>query len=336
MICGWNRRRGSERARPVISAALLALTVVATAAGGAGAGLASARPPGPAVSPAALPLPLLLPPAPGSAAPAAPRATGGPPPPPGAVVWAGAAPPDAGELAWLREDRAWLAGPAAASLPRLAAADTVAGAAAGAQDALRRRLAVAIIARGDTVGPLRAPASALRDRWLARGYLQAAVEARGDSLAVDPGGAWTFGDWDVGGEAFPGRERLLADWLPASGGRFEARRLDDAATGLLEALGELGYPFPRWIVSDLHLDARARAVDTRAVLLPGVASRIGPVTSDLEDPRAQRFLVRSSGLRTGAPVRGSDLRRAVERLWARDLWEEVGEPRVYATTAADK
>jgi outer membrane protein assembly factor BamA len=185
------------------------------------------------------------------------------------------------------------------------------------------------------VAPLRGAGAVLRDRWLARGYLQAAVGARGDTLLLSPGGPWELGAWDVGGEDFPGRERLLGDWLPPTGSRFEAQRLDAAAAGLLEAVGELGYPFPRWVVSDLRLDTSRRAVDVAAVLLPGKAASIGPVTTDLADDRARRFLARASGLRPGAPVRGSDLHRAVERLWARDLWEEIGEPRVYATTAAD-
>jgi outer membrane protein assembly factor BamA len=89
------------------------------------------------------------------------------------------------------------------------------------------------------------------------------------------------------------------------------------------------------VVSDLRLDAAARTVIIVASLLPGSSARVGPVTSSLADPRAARFLVRASGLEAGAPIRGSELRRAVERLWARDLYAEVDTPRVYTTTAAD-
>lgn len=350
MTCGWNRRRGSERVPLVIAAALAALvagipSTVPSAVmpgGGAAEDAGTGARTMPTWSPAALPLPILLPPS-LLPSPAGPAAAPGPVARDAAtpqrrvatIIWAGDGAPGPREQEWLREDRAWLAGAGAASLPRIAAIDTVAGGTGPALASLRRRLAVAIVVRGDTIGPLRGPASVLRDRWLARGFLQAAVAARGDSLTVAPGRSWTFGAWDVGGEDFSGRSRLLADWLPATGSRFEAQRLDAAASGLLESIGESGYPFPRWVVSDLRLDAASRTVDVKAVLLPGVASRIGPITSDLDDPRATGFLARASGLRQGAPVRGSDLRRAVERLWSRDLWEDIGEPRVYATSAPD-
>ena len=120
-----------------------------------------------------------------------------------------------------------------------------------------------------------------------------------------------------------------------AGSRFEAGNIDYGVRALLEAIGELGYPFPRWVVSDLRLDAAARTVTIVATLLPGTPARIGPVTSDVGDPRAERFLARASGLQPGAPLRGSDLRRAVERLWARDLYAEVDTARVYTTTAVD-
>ncbi|MBK8166299.1 MAG: hypothetical protein IPK64_10105 [bacterium] len=349
MTCGWNRRHGSEFAPLAGEAALMALATwihlvvlpVDAAAVAVGGTAADARDGGrlvvPTLPPTALPLPILLPPPlgptvlPRVAAPGAEATARWQP----VISWAEPRAPGPREQAWLQEDRAWLAGTGAASLPRIAGPDTVAGGTGPAPDSLRRRLAVAIIARGDTIAPLRGPAAVLRDRWLARGHLQTRVVARGDTLTVAPGGSWSIGHWDVGGEDFPGRERLLEDWLLPVGSRFEASRVDDAASGLLETIGELGYPFPRWVVSDLSLDPVARTVDVKAVLLTGVTSHIGPVTSDLADPRARNFLARASGLRRGAPVRGSDLRRAVERLWSRDLWEDVGEPRVYTTSAPD-
>lgn len=348
MTSGWNRRRASEGGRAGASARatalqclLAALAAVVLAAPGAGTAAQAADPGAatalrPALPPAlpltAFPLRVLPPPAVtamagAGAAPGAAR--------PRVVAWSRSAPPGAREQSWLDEDRSWLAGPAAAWLPQVAPADSAAGGRSPGAEALRRRLAVAVVARGDTIAPLRGAAAVLRDRWLGRGYLQASVAGRGDTLALDPGEPWTLGTWAVGGEDFPGRAVLLADWLPPAGARFEAQRVDLAAQALLEAVGELGYPFPRWVVSDVVLDAATREVRVSAVLLPGKRAAIGPVTSGVGDLRAGRFLARASGLRRGAPVRGSDLRRGLERLWARDLWEGLEPPRVYPTSASD-
>lgn len=321
MTFGWNRPRGSERAplRRRCAAApprfAVALAVVAGLATSASVRSAGAWP-GPFV---------VLPPLPtdaGSRAVARAVATRRP----SVLVTEPALPAHAREQAWLREDRAWLAGPGAL-LPASLVDDDPA--------ALRGQLWVAVAAGGDTIAPVRERATALRDRWLARGYLEAAVSARGDTLVLAPGAAWTTGAWEVGGDDFPGRDRLLAAWLPASGDRCDGAAADAAVRGLLAAVGELGYPYPRWVVSDLRLDRAARQVTVVGTLMPGGRAVIGPVTSDLADPRAARFAVRACGLARGAPVRDSDLRRAVDRLWARDLYAAVDTPRVYTTTAAD-
>ncbi|MBK7046142.1 MAG: BamA/TamA family outer membrane protein [bacterium] len=339
MTCGWNRRRASElrlafRQKSRVTTAALCGFLLWLGA----------------VSAAAFPVPVLpflpqltVPPTPATtAAPSAPAASAV-----GArravTLFAG---PGAAlgprEQAWLQEDRAWLNGPGALFLPALTDADTALAARVAAEpadvaatSALRRRLATAAIARGDTISPLRGREAVLRDRWLARGYLQASVRSVGDTVLLYAGQPWTLAPWQVGGDDFPGRERLLDDLLPKAGSRFEAGNIDYGVRALLEAIGELGYPFPRWVVSDLRLDAAARTVTIVATLLPGTPARIGPVTSDVGDPRAERFLARASGLQPGAPLRGSDLHRAVERLWARDLYAELDTARVYTTTAVD-
>ena len=257
---------------------------------------------------------------------------------PAVIVTEGPTGAAAREQAWLQEDRLWLNGRGAVAVGVLPSGVLPAGAdddAALDQTLLRRALWTAAVARGDTVSAMRGPATALRDRWLGRGYLQASVSEVADTLRLDPGLPWTLGPWQVGGDDFPGRARLLADWLPPPGERFEAGHIDRGARQLLVAVGELGYPFPRWVISDLELDSEAREVSVSATLLPGTPARIGPVTSDLTDPRAAAFLARASGLRSGAAIRGSDLRRAADRLWARDLYAAIDTPRVYATTAPD-
>lgn len=322
MTCGWNRRRDSERCDGWrrLCGVLLFLSLVMAVAGPAAAFPLLTLPP----------LPVLPSVEPG--APAVQRRAA-------VIVLAG--PPGVGarEQVWLQEDRAWLGGKGALTVPALSPGEIAAAGYAQPSTvdgvSLRRRLWTAVVVRGDTIGPLRDRSTALRDRWLARGYLQAAVMEHGDTLRVTTGASWTLGPWQVSGDDFPGRARLLDDWLPAAGSRFEADAIDGGARRLLAAIGELGYPFPRWVVSDLQLDAVSRTVIIVASLLPGAPARIGPVTSSLADPRAARFLLRASGLETGAPIRGSELSRAVERLWARDLYAEVDTPRVYTTTATD-
>jgi outer membrane protein insertion porin family len=85
----------------------------------------------------------------------------------------------------------------------------------------------------------------------------------------------------------------------------------------------------------MKLLPESREVQIKAVLLPGQRAWLGPIGSGLEQPRANRFLARSTGLRPGSLFRHSDLQRAVDRLVARDLYTTVGEPQVYLTSAVD-
>lgn len=327
MTCVWNRRRVSRQGAAgggpgAVLPAAVALVVVL--------GLAHAAPAAPI--PVLPPIPALLPTT--QTTPArveSERRTA-------VIIGEGLTAGAVHEAAWLREDRAWLNGSGRAAAGALPEAVARLSSPAGGQPdptALRRALWSAVVARGDTISALRGRAAVLRDRWLGRGYLQATVSESGDTLRVTPGVPWTLGVWQVGGDEFTGRSRLLGDWLPAAGDRFEPERIDRGARALLAAVGELGYPFPRWVISDLELDPREHVVTVRATLLPGTRAWIGPVTSDLEDPRAAAFLARASGLGRGAPIRGSDLRRATDRLWARDLYAAVDTPRVYATSAPD-
>jgi hypothetical protein len=188
MTCGWNRRRASElrlaiRQKSRVTTAALCGFLLWLGA----------------VSAAAFPVPVL---------PFLPQLTVPPTPAATAALSAPVAPamgarravtliagPGAAlgprEQAWLQEDRAWLNGPGALFLPALTDADTALAArvAAGPADvaavsALRRRLATAAIARGDTISPLRGREAVLRDRWLARGYLQASARSVGDTVLL--------------------------------------------------------------------------------------------------------------------------------------------------------
>ena len=316
MIFAWNRRRASDATARKRCANVAGLALAALALAAPGAVRPAVAWPGPFV---------VLPPLPADAnARAVAEVVASRRP--AVLVTTSPASPQAREQAWLRADRAWLAGAGALLPPDFATDDA---------DALRPLLWAAVAAGGDTLAPVRTRAAALRDRWLARGHLGADVQARGDTLVLAAGPAWTMTAWEVGGDAFPGRERVLADWLPAPGARFDAEAVDASVRGILAAVGEAGYPYPRWVVSDLRLSATSRSVTIVGTLLPGPRAVIGPVTSSLPDPRAARFAVRASGLTRGAPVRDSDLRRAVDRLWARDLYAAVDTPRVHTTTAAD-
>jgi len=175
----------------------------------------------------------------------------------------------------------------------------------------------------------------LRDRWLARGYLAASVTAEGDTLKVQVGALWTIGLWDLGGADFPGRERLLETWLPRSGDVFRSANVEQGIDRVLVGTGEVGFPFARWVTRELKLHPDKNQVDIKASLLPGKAAFIGPITSDLTEPRARSFLARSTGLRPGELFQHSDLDRAVDRLLARDLYTQVGTPRLYLTAAVD-
>lgn len=195
--------------------------------------------------------------------------------------------------------------------------------------------------KAGTEPPVRPLAAMLRDRWLERGYLEAQVffqtgkESDPDTLVVNPGSEWTLADVAIKGPDFPGRDGLLQEHLPPRGKRFSAAAIEVAAGGILAALGERGYPFPRWVTRGIRLDPQARTVLVNASLLPGQPAVIGPVTSSLEPGPGKSFLVRTSGLQRGDPVRSSALDLAVQRLQARDLYAQVGRPRIYLTSSPD-
>jgi len=243
--------------------------------------------------------------------------------------------PDAGRAAqerlakWAAQDRRWLRAlpPGQADLT-LAAADS-------SLSRLRRLVVAAVAGEEDSLVVARPLENRLRDRWLDRGYLSAQVHASGDTLLVAPGPAWTIGTWNLIGDDFSGREHLLSTWLPRSGDTFRSADLDRGIDRVLAGTGEAGHPFARWVTRSLDLDPATHQVHIRAVLLPGQRAWIGPITSDLTEPRANRFLARSSGVQPGDLFRHTDLQRAVDRLLARDLYTTVGVPRVYLTSAVD-
>lgn len=180
--------------------------------------------------------------------------------------------------------------------------------------------------------------SLLRDRWYDRGYLGAELlmnTGRADTVFIDPGRRFKLAGMLVEGEDFAGREQLLAIWLPRLGSDFDPARLQVAVENILNGAGELGYPYARWVTSGLELDQEAATLSITAVFLPGQRSWLGRVTTNLPPGRASDFLVRASGLRTGALFRQSDLERARQKLFARDLYNQVDEPLVYMTSALD-
>ncbi len=252
-----------------------------------------------------------------------------------------------GELSrFLDQDRRWLAGQpsAMARLPEAAKLAGRLGEPGGWEEVTGQgRLGSAGITGDGSVRPL---PSMLRDRWLARGYLRADVRlvpgnpgaAAGgapDTLVVVPGAVHTIGSLVVEGEDFPGRAGLLEMWLPRPGEVFLQDRFAEAARQVLLGTGNGGFPFARWVISEVALDEGAPAVHIRALLLPGRRARIGAVTSDLPAGPGSGFLVRASGLRVGRIFTEDDLRRARQRLLARDLYASVGEPSVYLTGSPD-
>ncbi len=230
---------------------------------------------------------------------------------------------------WAAQDRQWLRGlPPGQVALTLATADS-------SLVRIQRLVAGAIATAADSVPVARPLENLLRDRWLARGRLSTVVQLRGDTLVVTPGPAWILGNWDLTGDDFTGREHLLSTWLPRRGDVFRAADLDRGIDRVLAGTGEAGYPFARWVTRGVVLDPVTHEVNIRAVLLPGQQVWIGPITSDLAEPRATRFLARSSGLHPGNLFRNTELERAVDRLLARDLYTSVGVPRVYLTSALD-
>ncbi len=244
------------------------------------------------------------------------------------------------EQEWLKKDRGWFqALPAARKFQVPDFPDSVSsfGVAMDPGEARRVKSLVgaAAAASGDTMPVVRSVAAMLRDRWMDRGYLSASVSASGDSLQVRPGPAWTIGNMEIGGDDFPGRSHLLSTWLPRVGERFQREEWSRGIDMVLVGTGEAGYPFPRWVTRDVALNPGTHTVTIRAMLLPGSLAYVGPVTSDLSEERAARFLARTAGLGPGQLFRHSDLDRARQRLLARDLYTTVGEPQVYLTSAMD-
>ncbi len=254
---------------------------------------------------------------------AAPGLTSGAEPAPDlTLAQAGAADPRVAD--WLDQDRAWLR-----TLPG----------APFTEGGLRQWVA-ARGAAGDTLIVARTPASLLLKRWQDRGYLAARVltdssAAREAGLILDPGPRYHLGSVQVAGKDFPGRQGLLDLWLPRAGSPFTAGPWDEAVEKILVGTGEAGYPFARWITSQVSLEPENALVHVEATLLPGAGAVVGPITSDLPAGRPARFLARASGLRRGQPFRHSEMERARDRLLARDLYSRVGDPQVYPTSHVD-
>ncbi len=247
---------------------------------------------------------------------------------------------------WFDDDRTWMALQPAALLAEPAAADSTALVAW-----LRRAESTRATVAPDTAGtdPAQIPVrghrsllSGLRDRWLDRGYLGVTVTLKDPGGAeqaalviVDPGQRHTIAELAVEGEAFNGRDRLLEAWLPRAGDPFRPSAYLDAAAGVVAGCAERGHPFPLWLTREVTIDSAAASVTITAVLVPGPVAVVGPQTTNLLDGRGESFLIRTAGLKPGRPFRESDLRRGMDRLLVRDLYERVDEPLVHLTTARD-
>ncbi len=311
-MSGWSRRRASRARRARRGATALALPVLLAVALGTWS------------PPAARALPTLVVPwrwLP-SAGPTVAATAGF-----GGIALADSAGASGAQRRALAEDRAWLR-----TRPQLSAPPPPATEPAAVADWVRRRLAGG--GQGDAGAGQRSLPSLLRDRWLARGYLGATVERRtgGDGLwrlVVVPGPVYRLGAVRVGGPDFPGREALLARTVPRPGSRVEAAGWRRAVADLLAGAGELGHPFPRWLVREVRVDPEAATLSLDAMLLVGESAVLGGQTSDLPPGPGRRFLSRASGLREGESFRETDLERARARLLARDVWAEVGDPVVY-------
>jgi outer membrane protein assembly factor BamA len=235
------------------------------------------------------------------------------------------------ELEWLAQDQQWLGGMGSGVLFAEIVPDST--------DVLRRILEQSTD-RSSVLDAL-SRESQLRERWLARGYLGAMVTVTGargsvaDTLLVDTGPRFRIASLEIGGDEFPGRERLLGIWLPRAGDLFDAVAFGQGVERVLEEVSEAGFPFARWVISSVQLDASEGTVALKGRLLPGQHAYFGVVTSDLPPGPGRRFLTKAAGIRYGNEFRHSDLRRAVDRLIARDLYLSVDEPRVYLTSAVD-
>jgi outer membrane protein assembly factor BamA len=235
---------------------------------------------------------------------------------------------------WFAQDRTWLAG-------QLDPEQRIIQARLPAQDStgLVRLKSAMMAARPDSGSVFRPLTSMVRDRWLDRGFFQVQIGTLPDTsravLVVDPGPRFAVALLEVKGEDFTDKERLLDLWLPHPGDPFSGESLQNGIARVLEGVGEAGYPFARWVTSAVSLDTMKAEVSLEATLLPGRQSYLGPITSDLPVGRPRQFLARASGLRPGEMFRESDLQRAVDKLVARDLYTQVGKPRVYPTTQVD-
>jgi len=244
------------------------------------------------------------------------------------------------EQEWLDQDRRWFRTLPASQKIQFPAFPDSASAGDWAMDPEqlgRMKSLVGAASQGstDTIPVIRQVTALLRDRWIDRGFLSASVTVRGDSLQVRPGPEWTIGVMDITGDDFPGRNHLLATWLPRVGDSFKREEWSQGIDMVLIGAGESGFPFPRWVTREVSLESDDHTVTIRALLLPGYLSYFGPVTSDLKEARAARFLARTTGLRPGDLFQHSDLTRARQRLLSRDLYTTVGEPQVYLTSAGD-
>lgn len=242
---------------------------------------------------------------------------------------------NAREQGWFAEDRAWIQ--EQAQKPgihlRLDAGAVSPDSLSPIQVALRATSAQ------DSLVLFRPVEARLRDRWLARGYLLAQVmvdsSAKLPRFRLSPGGQFVLQELQVLGAEFEERKRLLDLWLPQPESVFLPEQVNLGISRILEGAGQLGYPFARWVTSEVLLDTETQTVSLKATLIPGQKSVIGPVTSDLANPRAARFLMRSSGLVPGRVFRERDLEAAVQRLIARDMYTSVGIPQVYPTSSVD-
>ena len=265
---------------------------------------------------------------------------------PPVVEASGSAATDPAVLASLARDRSWLAGQPADLLAAPATNDTTVLA-----EWLRRAEVLRPRASVDTatVDPATAPVSGhrdllsgLRDRWLERGYMAAAVtlidpggEGLPPRILVSTGPLFRLGKLEVEGDPFEGRAQLLAAWLPRSGDIFRPAIYFEAAAGVVSGCGERGYPFPVWLTRDVDVDVEAATIDLVVVLMPGPHAVIGPQSTSLPAGRGEQFLLRTAGLRRGGWFRESDLRRGMDRLLVRNLYARVDEPLVHLTTARD-
>lgn len=206
------------------------------------------------------------------------------------------------------------------------------------QEALGRAEGDTARVRGQQPARGRRPLLAeLRDRWLARGYLDVRIQVGPGAAAIEvaPGALYRLATLDVTGDEFPERERLLTAWLPRPDDVFRPEAFREQVQGLVAECAELGYPFPTWLTRSVQRDSLAATVSIEASLLPGPRAVVGRQSTTLPPGRASRFVIRAAGVASGRPFREADLQRGVQRLLARDLYARVDEPLVHLTTARD-